>query len=295
MPEEDFIIAVFCLVEDVIKAMKLSRLRTKGPSPALYDSEVIAMEIVGEFIGYQEDKGIWRYFLTHWKGLFPKIPCRTTFVRQAANLWYVKQLIQTVLARCLGAESDNIHIVDGFPLPVCAFRRARGSKLFKEHAQYGHCASKGQTYFGFRGLVCTSFEGVITGITLTAANIDERDALWDVTDSFKGLLLGDKGFISFLLKQDLSKVHVDLQTPLRSNMLDNRSPSFVKSLTRKRRLIETVISQLTCRFDIENTKARDLWHLTNRITRKILSHTVAIFFNKMLGNPPLQFARLQLS
>jgi len=39
-------------------------------------------------------------------------------------------------------------------------------------------------------------------------------------------------------------------------------------------------------------KARDLWPLTNRITRKILSHTVGIFLNKLMGNPPLQLALL---
>ena len=60
MPEEDFIITVFCIVEEIIKALKLPRLRRKGANPSLSDSEVITMEIVGEFIGYHEDQAIWR-------------------------------------------------------------------------------------------------------------------------------------------------------------------------------------------------------------------------------------------
>ncbi len=48
-------------------------------------------------------------------------------------LWHVKQAIQAVLARRLGAYDDDIHIADGFPLPVCAFRRAPYAKLFKQH------------------------------------------------------------------------------------------------------------------------------------------------------------------
>jgi len=295
MPEEDLIIMVFCLVDDTMKALNLPSLRQRGFPPRLSDSEVITMELVGEFLGQHQDKDIWRYFSRHWRPLFPKLPCRTTFTRQAAHLWAIKQRLQSVLARRLGAYDDDIHIADGFPLPVCVFRRAPSSPLFKGSAEYGYCASKGQTYFGFQGLISISFNGIISGVTLTPANVDERDALWDVVEHLKGLLLGDKGFIRPILKQDLANIGIELQTALRSNMKDSRPKSFVKRLMRKRRLVETVIGQLAEQFEIEKTKARDLWHLTNRITRKILSHTVGIFINKMLGNPPLQFALLQPS
>jgi hypothetical protein len=36
-------------------------------------------------------------------------------------------------------------------------------------------------------------------------------------------------------------------------------------------------------------RARDLWHLTSRINRKILAHTMGISLNRMLGREPLQF------
>ncbi len=59
-----------------------------------------------------------------------------------------------------------------------------------------------------------------------------------------------------------------------------------------RRLIETVISQLSEHFHIEKVRARDLWHLTNRFVRKILAHTIGVFLNKLLGYPPLHLAEL---
>ena len=292
MPVEDFIIKVFCLVDYILKRPTLPPLRKRGFAPAMSDSEVITIEIVGEFLGHHEDKSIWSYFSTHWGHFFPSLGNRTTFLRQSANLWYVKQIVQSVLAENLGAYDDNIHIADGFPLPVCGFRRANGSKLFQEHAAYGHCASKNMTYYGFQGLISIDFNGVISGITLTAANVDERDALWDITNKMRGLLIGDKGFIRPILKEDLAKIDIDLQYLVKKNMKDERPDSFTKLLKSKRRLVETVIGQLAERFEIEKTKARDLWHLTNRITRKILSHTVGIFLNKLMGNPPLQLALL---
>ena len=75
-------------------------------------------------------------------------------------------------------------------------------------------------------------------------------------------------------------------------MPDNRDPTFVKKLMRVRRLIETVIGQLTEQFHIEKVRARDLWHLTSRVARKVLAHTVGVFLNRQLGRAHLQFEGL---
>jgi hypothetical protein len=40
-----------------------------------------------------------------------------------------------------------------------------------------------------------SADGIITGFTLTPANGDEREALWDLRQEIQGLLIGDKGYI----------------------------------------------------------------------------------------------------
>ena len=45
---------------------KTHRIRTKGFTPALSDSKVLKMEIVGEYQGIEKDKGIWQYFRNHW-------------------------------------------------------------------------------------------------------------------------------------------------------------------------------------------------------------------------------------
>ena len=50
-------------------------------------------------------------------------------------------------------------------------------------------------------------------MTLTPANVDEREERREVVECLKGLLIGDKGFIRPLLKQDLAKIGIDLQTP----------------------------------------------------------------------------------
>ena len=91
MLTEDFIINVFCIVEDLLKIfLNGKRLRQRGFEPGLSDSEMITMEIVAEYQGIDTDKGAWQYFHGHWYGWFPKIGSRSNFARHAANLWQAK-------------------------------------------------------------------------------------------------------------------------------------------------------------------------------------------------------------
>jgi len=165
--------------------------------------------------------------------------------------------------------------------------------VFRGIATYGYGATKDEIYKGFHGHVIIDWSGTITGLIFTAANVDERVSMFDILDGIKGLLMGDKGYLSeevkIYLRDDLG---IELQTPLRSNMKDDRDPAFVKQLMKVRRLVETVIGQLSDPFHIEKVRARDLWHLTSRTARKVLAHTVGVFLNRKLGRAPLQFEGL---
>ena len=250
------------------------------------------MEIVGEFLGNDCDKSIWKYFKSHWTHFFPKIPDRSNFARQAANLHTVKRLVQERLATALGAFGDTLHSIDGLPIPVCKFARAHFSQIFKGDAAYGYCATKKEHYYGFRGHVVISSIGVVTEATFTAANVDERDVCPELVEEINGLVLGDKGYIRPTLKKDLFDKGVYLETSLRENMSDDRPKNFVKWVIGTRRLIETVIGQFTERFHIEKVRARDKWHHFSRFWRKMLAHTICVKINLELGNEPLQFEDL---
>ena len=79
---------------------------------------------------------------------------------------------------------------------------------------------------------------------------------------------------------------IDLQTPLRKNMPENRPISVINRGKNARGDIETVIGQLSGRFNMQKVRARDLWHLSHRFMRKILAYNFCFVINKQLGNPP---------
>lgn len=297
MNRDDFIIHVYCLVcDEVDEISKEQRIRRAGFAPAFTDAEVITLEVCGECFGLNTDEAIYAYFKSHYRHFFPKLPERSLFVRQAANLWQVKMKIQQRLVSRFGQADAAIQVIDTMPMPMCVYTRARRDRCFKPEADYGYCAAKQLHYYGFKLGLRISQLGMITQYALLPARPHDVQLLDDLLAGFTGVALGDKGFLDALRQQELAaKRSIELLTPTRRNMA-LQLPPFVQRLTRRwRKLIETVGAQLTERFAIEQIRVRDLWHLQHRIIRKVLAHTLALVFNLQLGRSPLDFAGLLAS
>ena len=130
-----FIVSVFCLLDDRLKG---HRIRGRGPNPKLSDSEVITIEVVGEFLGIDTDKGIYTYFKRHYGEWFPALReiHRTTFTRQAANLFKVKEKLWQHILRAEfvleGEDAQSLFMIDSFPIAVCKKSRSYRCKVMRE-------------------------------------------------------------------------------------------------------------------------------------------------------------------
>jgi Transposase DDE domain len=301
MTVTDYLLHVFYLIDTEIKALNLPRLRQRGPQPALADSEVITMELAGEFLGVDTDKGIWEFFRRYHRAEFPRLADvdRTTFARQAAALWRVKQLLHgRVLAPLPLADpvdGQRWWVIDSFPIRTCRLARAPRGKLFRGLANYGHDPTTPRDlYFGLRVHLRVSDRGPAAQLELTGANVADLDAACALAPADpREPCLGDRNYWYRSAHRfwQLARASMVLLAPYKKKSLDP-DPRRSRLLTRLRQIIETVIGQLATRFHAERTWARDLWHLTSRLGRKVLSHTVAVLLNWRAGNPPLQLDRL---
>ncbi|PHM22116.1 transposase [Xenorhabdus ehlersii] len=79
--------------------------------------------------------------------------------------------------------------------------------------------------------------GVLTGVTLTPANVSEREAAWDLTAPIKGYLLGDKGYLGVKFKLEMKAEGIEMITPVRANMDDPIPRKTRRIINAKRRLI----------------------------------------------------------
>ena len=293
MDLDTFIIAVFCRMDDTLKAvLQGKRLRQRGSAPVLSDSEVLTMEAVGEYLGLSEDTALFRYFRQHYRHFFPGLERvhRTTFVRQAANLWKIKEQVWQQLLGSIRYD-PTFALVDSFPLPVCQFARAYRCQRFRGEAAFGKDILSRQTFYGFRVHVHLSWPGVITRFTLAPANVHELSVVPQLAEGTRGVLVGDRNYWSPRLAEELRQENVTLLAPFGSRKRDPR-PRFSSTLSRLRYRIDTVFGQLVDRYHVKRVWAKDIWHLNSRLLRKVLSHTIVFLLNQTQGNPPLQLARL---
>lgn len=289
MERDHFIITVYCLVADIYAHLFTDApLRQRGFAPALSDAEVITMEVCGEYFGFYRDEDLYDYFCTHYHHFFPALPTRTTFVRQAANLVQAKQQIQHHLTVISGEAVDECQIIDTMPLPVCTYTRSNRDRCFKPDADYGYCAAKQLPYYGFKLGLRISRAGMVLHCPLLPARPHDSQLLDDLIAGFTGVAIGDKAFIDGWRQEQLAcKRQVSLVTGSRKNMT-SQLPKRLRSIAKRwRKRVETVASHLTERFNIAQTRARDLWHYQSRLIRKVLAHTVCVFLNLQLGRPPL--------
>jgi hypothetical protein len=270
---EDALITLYLLVDDAYRVVTCGgRLRQRGPEPKLSDVEVLTMEIFGEQQGRHDDASIHRYFDGHWRPFFPALGSYQAFARQCAALSVIKQRILDHLF----PASGDIHVLDGFPIPVCRTCRGHRCRTFRDAAAWGYCAAKKEYFYGLRGHLVINLAGTAVAFTVTKANVDERDVGPNLYGKVHGLLIGDKGFISVTLQAEAAAHDLDLQTSLRKNMTDGRDPDAVAHLMRLRRTVETAIGKLADRFAAQTTRARDLPSFVNRMARKLLAYNFSL-------------------
>jgi hypothetical protein len=288
MDLETFPTAVYCLTDDFLAGQKL---RQRGPRPTLSDSEVLTMEIAGEFLGLDTDTGLFRYFRRHHAALFPKLQSvhRTTFARQAANLWAAKRALWIHLLHVV-EHTPWLVVLDSLPVPVCRFARATFCRRLRDISAYGYDPVARQTFFGVRAHVRISWPGVISAFELTPANVSDPAMAPEILDQVQGWALADRAYWSPPLREELAAQSLRLLAPFRSKQHEKEPWPFW--LLVKRRRIETVLGQLVERFHLARVRARDLWHLCSRMLRKVLSHTVAVLFCECAELPPLHFDAL---
>jgi len=309
----DFLTELFYLIDTELEALHRT-LRRRGPAPRLCDSEVITMELAGEFQGIDTDEGIWAFFRTYHLAEFPRMAQvdRTRFLRQAANLWKVKQWLHARVLRHFprdpGGEPDTTNpvplwVIDSFPLRVCKFKRAPSHKLFRGQAAYGHDPTAGSDLpggrrgmmYGFHVHLRTDAEGLCLQWELAPANVHDgplvRELLPTPMPAAGAVAVADRHYWNPAGRRELLALGLDLIAPF-SKQKHDPWPLVSKLISRLRQIIEPVIGQLATRFHIQRTWARDLWHLTSRLTRKVLSHTAACLINWRHGNPMLQLDKL---
>lgn len=286
---KDFVTIIFILVDDLYNESIPNEIRNRlhKEKAKMSDSEIITIAIIGEIMSIDSENAWLAYVRKNMRDLFPRMCERSRFNRLRRNLSSVSNQIRMKLGSKLSFTEDEYRIIDSFPLEVCEFGRAKFCKSFKhESADYGYCASKKKTYFGYKVHALCTLNGYITDFIVTPASIDDREAVWELTEKYQQQirLIGDKGFISATLSQELLDERGIFMISMKRNNAISPEPKQVRQLFFKaRKRIETSFSQLEDQFKTEYVRAKSLWGLTSRLQSKILAYNLCFAINWLNG------------
>ncbi len=154
---DDQIVAIYCLCDDVLKALD----HYEDPQREMSDAEVMTTAIVAAL-----------HFGGNWErarkllGSDRYIPTMLGKSRFNRRLHAIGELFLTVF-QALGEvfkqlNTDSVYVIDSFPIAACDNLRIRRSRRYQQEAYRGYIASKRRYFYGLRihVLVTTTGEPV---------------------------------------------------------------------------------------------------------------------------------------
>ena len=279
MIHEHQLVSIFCEIDDFCKELDKNIYQPlltgptkskRGPACCLSISEIMAIEILFQMVGYRNFKTFYIYFLkVYWSKYFPKAPSYQRFVELMRRAIFPL----TLFTQFKGGKRTGIYYIDGSCLPVCHIKRSKRNKVFDEIAQYGK-TSVGW-FFGLKIHLVINNVGELIAFKITRGNVHDGSAAQSLLSALKGLAFGDKGYIGKKLFDELFKSGLKLITRKRKNMKEKLVVTdYEKQLLNQRNLIETIFDCLKHKYHIWHTRHRSILNAITNLMAALAAYTI---------------------
>lgn len=278
---EDKITDIFYLIDEFCKeferikeghllAEEVSKKR-RNRKFKMSDSEVITILVMFHAKGYRCLKHFYIHHVQKYmQSDFPETVSYNRFVElQQKSLMPLAVFLQLC---CLG-KCTGVSFIDSTPIRVCHIRRESQHKTFKGLATKGKCSMG--WFFGFKLHIVINDKGEILDFLFTQANVDDREPLKNKNFHNKifGKLIGDKGYISKTLFDELFIDGIHLITKIKKNMKNSLMLTQDKILLRKRALVESVNDELKNICQIEHTRHRSFGNFLTNLLSGLIAYS----------------------
>lgn len=327
---DTFLVAVYTEVDTLYQMEIAPQLPLRpGPAPHMSDSEVLTLDVVGQWRGSSE-RELLRWAEAHLTAYFPVILSQSAFNRRVRRLGPICTRLMFALADTLGAATAPYQIVDSTPVPLARQCRGERHRLFADEAAVGRGGSDHQFYYGCSLLLAVAADGPITGFVVAPANTQDRwmlDALltcrvtpegipWTVDDVPRkhrrggggyvgptgprwwpdsaghpgtGVYVADRGFTGAAW---LPHWEHDTHALVLPGDAPDLPPETRRAHHGWRQTIETINGVLTETLHLPFPKAKVMWGVVTRIAVKCCALNIGIRLNRLFGRPDLALETL---
>ncbi len=296
---ETLITVVYLMVDDWYIAKGHKYLEGKlGRKPEFTDSEMITFMVLKEFLQFSSERKFIGFMRGNYSHMFPDMVDQSQFNRRSRALRLIMDKLRCHFADELDTHLASLYVVDTEPVPVVGYKRSKKNSDFFGSAEYGYCASKKMSYWGYKCVMLVTANGIPVAFELVPANTDERDAAEEVLHAANpgSIALGDKGFIDQQRQQDWKKRYgVTVYTYKGKNQHEQNSPIVQHLLSKNRRQIETTFSSLDRVEGLEDHGAKTVLGLVTRTIAKIAAYTFRKYLLRFHGIDVLTLQTVKIS
>jgi hypothetical protein len=231
-------------------------------------SEILTIMIAYHQSGMTCFKYFYLTLCQYHRNLFPGLVHYDRFVA------LIKRAFPALLCllKSLQGEITEYLFIDATPMAVCHGLRE------KRHQTFKGLAAKGKTstgwFFGLKLHLIINTKGEIVRLVITPGNVDDRKPVQDMMRGIVAKLIGDKGYLSKELFQQLFEQGVTMITKIKKNMKNCLMEMADKLMLMRRCFIETIFSSLK--------SLNTLIHHRHRCVINAFSHLLAGFINYQL-------------
>ncbi len=243
---EDKIIALYCIVDDILKAVEHKEDKRRKVS----DSEVITTALVSAlyFGGHQDNA---RQFMKIAK-LVPRMLDKSRFNRRLHEVAELLLSLFYQIGHCLKtAAGASEYIIDSFPVAVCDNIRISRSRLLRGKQWRGKQASMRRYFYGVKVQVLSTAQGIPVEFCFVPGCESDVQGLkkLSLAVAAESKIYGDAAYTDYTIEDDMKETDgIELMIQRRSNAKRKDEPwmSFLKEQMRKR--IETTFSEIKALF-----------------------------------------------
>ena len=231
---DDKIIAIFCLCDDLLKAMHHQEDR----QCQMNDAEIMTTALMASLFFRGNHESARAMLQQH--GYISHMVSKSRFSRRLHRIKDIFIVFFNLLSQIWKTRNtDAIYVIDSLPIAVCDNIRIRRSKIYSHEDFRGYQASKKRYFYGLKIHLMVTQDGQPVECFLTPGSFGDVDALkyyaYELPDG--SIIYADKAYNDYEIEDLLQEVdHIQL-IPIRKKNSKRALPpyiSFVQRYHRKR-------------------------------------------------------------
>jgi hypothetical protein len=230
------VIAIFCLCDDMLKAM----MHHEDPQCQMTDAEVMTTAIIAA-LRFRGNFELARHFLQQ-EGYIPHMLGKSRFNRRIHR---VQDMFMT-LFHLLGEtwkdlNSQSVYVIDSYPIAACDNYRICRSRRYKGEIWRGRQASKKHFFYGLKIHIMVTEHGQPVEFFLTPGSESDTSAyrLYDFDLPTQAWITADKAYTDYDVEDAINETGMRMRPLRKSNSQRPFPPWIVYLQSTYRKIVET--------------------------------------------------------